>query len=120
MRLLITIFITALLAWLCSWLFGAWWMIAVIPFLVAIVTRQKPGRAFISGMLAMALLWSILIVITDAANEQILSSRMAQLFGLGHILFLIVNVVLGALVGGLGGWSGASMRKIYKEQQQSR
>ena len=120
MRLLITILITALLALLTSWLFAAWWMIAVIPFLVAIVAKQKPGRAFISGMLAIALLWSILIVKTDAANEQILSSRMAQLFGLGHILFLIVNVVLGALVGGLGGWSGASMRKIYKEKKQGR
>ena len=120
MILLITIFITALLAWLCSRLFVAWWMIAVIPFLVAILTRQKPGRAFISGMLAIALLWSILIVITDAANEQILSSRMAELFGLGHIFFLMVNIMLGALVGGLGGWSGASMRKIYKEKKQSK
>jgi len=117
MRLLISILITALLACLTSWLFAAWWMIAVIPFLVAIVSKQKPGQAFISGMLAIALLWLILIVKTDTANERILSSRMAQLFGLGHILFLIVNVVLGALVGGLGGWSGASMRKIYREKK---
>ena len=113
MRLLITILITALLAWLTSWMFS-WWMIAVIPFLIAVVWEQKPGKAFVTGSLSIGLLWLYLILKTDMANEQILSSRMAQLFGLGHTLFIIVNILVGALVGGLGSWSGASMRKMFK------
>lgn len=116
MRLLITILITALLAWLTSWLF-AWWMIAVIPFLLAVVMKQRPGRAFVSAALSIALLWTVLVMRTDMANEYLLSSRMAQLFSLGHAGFIIVNIFVGALVGGLGGWSGACMWGIYKRKQ---
>lgn len=116
MRLLITVIITALLAWLTSYMF-AWWMIAVIPFLIAVVWKQKPGFAFISGALSIAILWSLLITLADAANEHILSSRMAQLFGLSHTVFIAVNIMLGAIVGGLGGWSGAHMNRLFKEHK---
>lgn len=116
MRMLITIIITALLAWLTTYVF-AWWMVAVIPFLVAVVWQQDPGRGFLNGFFSIALLWLFLVLKTDTANEQVLSQRMAQLFGLSHAIFIIVNIVLGALVGGLGGWSGASMWKIYKREQ---
>ncbi len=118
MRQLITIIITALLAWLTSQVF-AWWMVAVIPFLIAVVWQLRPGWAFLNGFLSISLLWLYLILRADTANEQILSGRMAQLFGLGHTLFIIVNVLLGALLGGLGGWSGASMWKIFKKKEQA-
>lgn len=113
MRFLMTILITALLAWLTSWLW-AWWMIAVIPFVVAVLIKQKVGRAFMSGLLGIALLWLYLVLKMDIANHSILSTRMAGLFGLGHTAFLIVNILLGGLIGGLGGWSGAAMRGILK------
>ena len=116
MRQLITIIITALLAWLASYSF-AWWMVAVISFLIAVVWQLKPGWAFVNGFLSIGLLWLYLILRTDIANEQILSNRIAQLFGLGHTLFIVVNIVLGGLVGGLGGWSGASIWKIFKRKQ---
>lgn len=114
MRQLITIIITALLAWLASYSF-TWWMVAVIPFLIAVVWQQKAGWAFVNGFISIGLLWLYLILRTDITNEQILSNRMAQLFGLSHTLFIVVNIVLGALVGGLGGWSGASMWKLFKQ-----
>lgn len=118
MRQLITIIITALLAWLASYSF-AWWMVAVIPFLIAVVWKQGARWAFLNGFLSIGLLWLYLILKTDIANEQILSQRMAQLFGLAHALFLAVNILLGALVGGLGGWSGASMWKLFKQKGQA-
>ncbi len=118
MRMLITIIITALLAWLTTYVF-AWWMVAVMPFLIAVIWQLKPGWSFLNGFISIGLLWVYLIVKTDIANEQILSQRMSQLFGLGHTLFLGVNIVLGALIGGLGGWSGASMWKIYKREQRT-
>ena len=94
--------------------FLPWWVIAVVPFLVAVVLVQRPGNGFVSGFFAVGLLWAILILKTDAANEQLLSTRMAQLFGLSHGLFLLVNIFLGALVGGLSGWSGACMNKLRR------
>lgn len=112
MKSFIVILFTALLAWLASWAFS-WWMVAAIPFIMAVVLKQKPGKAFISGAVSIALLWAALITRADTANEYILSSRMAQLFGLGHVAFILVNIIVGTLVGGLGGWSGACMTKIY-------
>lgn len=112
MKLLINILITALLAWLLSWLF-AWWMIAVASFLVAVVSKHKPAKGFFIGFLGVGILWLYLILQADVANEHILSTKIAQLFSLSHTLFLIVNIFLGGLVGGLGGWSGASMRKLF-------
>lgn len=118
MRQLIIIIVTALLAWLASYSF-AWWMVAVIPFLIAVVWQLKPGWAFLNGFLSIGLLWLYLILKTDFANEQMLSQRMSQLFGLGYAPFTAVNILLGALVGGLGGWSGASMWKLFKQKGQA-
>lgn len=118
MRQLITIIITALLAWLASYSF-AWWMVAVIPFLIAVVWQLRPGWSFLNGFMSIGLFWLYLILKTDMANEQILSDRMAQLFGLGHALFIMVNILLGALIGGLGGWSGACMWKLFKQKGQA-
>ncbi len=112
MKNIITVIVTALLAWVASQY--AWWAIVVIPFLVAVVLKFKGGKGFLIGFVSIALLWSYLILKTDLANEHILSAKIAGVFGLPHIVFLIVNVFLGALIGGLGGWSGAAMRKIFK------
>ena len=113
MKLFLTILITAFLTWVGGF-FLPWWVITVVPFLVAVVLVQRPGNGFVSGFFAVGLLWAILILKTDAANEQLLSTRMAQLFGLSHGLFLLVNIFLGALVGGLSGWSGACMNKLRR------
>lgn len=113
MKILINILVIAISAWILS-TFVAWWMIAVVPFVVAVSAKQKAGKAFLLGFVSIGLLWLYLILKTDLANESILSIRIAQLFGLGHTLFLVVNVFLGSLIGGLGGWSGAAMRRLMK------
>lgn len=109
---MITIIITALLSWAGAYLLG-WWMVAVVPFAVAIITQQKALPAFISGFLSIGVLWLYLILKLDLYNEHILSTRMANLLGMAHALFIVVNVLLGAIVGGLGAWAGACLRKLF-------
>lgn len=116
MKYIINILVIAISAWILSSLI-AWWMIAVMPFVIAVANKQKAGAAFASSFVAIAMLWLYLIMQTDIANESILSTRIAQLFGLGHTLFLIVNVLVGGLVGGLGGWSGAAMRSGFQSDK---
>lgn len=114
MRLFIAILLTALLAGIATWLLP-WWMIAVSAFIVMLVMSLKPSSGFLAGFLGIALLWLTVIVIKDMSNAHILSGRMAILFGLPNAnLFIVVNVFLGALVGGLAGWSGALTSKIFK------
>ena len=108
------IIVTAVLAWLLS-AFG-WWMIAVVTFLAALLAKMKPGRGFVFGFISMALLWHCLILVRDIANDHILSARMAAVIGVPYFVLLIINVLIGALMGGLGGWSGAAMRGIFKKK----
>ncbi|MCB0698616.1 MAG: hypothetical protein H6551_04690 [Chitinophagales bacterium] len=113
MKFLVNIIIIALFAWVGSY-FVAWWMVAVVPFVATFIMNPKPAKGFLLGLASIAFLWLYLILKTDVANNQILSGRIAELIGLPMVAFLIVNVVLGALVGGLGGWSGVLVRKLFK------
>lgn len=115
MRLIIAIVLTAVLAGLAT-IVLPWWMIAVVAFLVALSTGISAGKGFVSGFFGIALLWFTIIIFRDAANEHILSARMAKLFGLPNsFLFLFVNVFLGALVGGIAGWAGVWARQVVKK-----
>lgn len=114
MKRLIIILSTAILSWAASWLI-AWWMIAVIPCLIAFAMKQKTGVAFLYGFVSIALMWLFLIYYADIGNDGILSKRMALLI-LGspsNSMLIAINVLLGGIVGSLGGWSGASLRKLF-------
>lgn len=114
MRFVSAILFTALLAGIGSWFFQ-WWMIAVAAFVIMLIIELKPGKGFLAGFLGIAFLWLTIILLKDGSNQHILSGRMAKLFGLPNsFLFVIVNVFLGALVGGMAGWSGVLVRKIFR------
>jgi hypothetical protein len=98
-----------------------WWMIAVVSFVIGFVIQLSSGRAFLSGFAGVALCFLILILLADSANEHILSTRMAKLFGLpNYSLFIAVNVFLGGLVGGLAAWSGAALRAGFIKTESSK
>ena len=113
MRFLLTTLLIAAGAALAEY-FLPWWSLAVVAFLVALLIVLRPGKAFLAGFLAIALLWTGWALFRDIPNHQILSTRMARLFGLPHsALFLLVTAFVGGLVGGLAGWSGALVRRAF-------
>lgn len=113
MRLFLAILFTVLLAGITTWLFP-WWMVAVSAFVVMLIVAVKPSGGFLAGFLGIALLWLAVVVVKDMSNAHVLSGRMAKLFGLPNAtLFIVVTVILGGLIGGLAGWSGALTRKIF-------
>lgn len=92
------------------------WMAVVLPSTMMIAMQIPGRRAFGAGFLGIALLWLVLILIKDVPNHHILSSRMAGLLGLPNsAMFILVNVLLGGLIGGLSGWSGASLNKAFRK-----
>ncbi|WP_276134594.1 hypothetical protein [Polluticoccus soli] len=114
MRNLIYPLIIALLAGIATW-FLPWWMIAVIPFVLAIAWQLRPVNAFLLSAAGICLLWLVVILVRDIPNDHILSSRMAKLFSLpGAFLFIVVNLVVGGLVAGLAGWAGALMNRAFR------
>lgn len=90
-----------------------WWIIAVVAFGVAAIVHQKPGKAFLSGFLALFLLWGGLAWQMDMANQSILSKRIAELLPLqgNQYLLLLVTALVGGLVAGLAALSGSFLRK---------
>jgi hypothetical protein len=110
MRQLISILIITILSVVAT-SFLPWWLIAVIAFLA--VAFVRPPKPFLAGFFGIALFWLIAILVQDVRNEYILSQRIAEVFSLPHVsILIIVNVLLGGLIGGLAGWSAAAMRKL--------
>src|SRR5688572_4627147 len=110
MKFLLATILTTLFAFI-SGLFLPWWLIAIVAFLVALLIKQSPGRSFLSGFIALFLLWSLLAFWIDLKNESILSRKVAQLFSLGEssIALVLITGLIGALVAGFAAMSGAAL-----------
>ena len=111
MKQLFSILLIAILSAIAT-AFFPWWMVAIVTF--SVVALVRPTRPFLIGFAGVALFWLALILMRDIPNQHILSQRMSKLFSLPHYsIFIIVDVLLGGLVGGLAAWSAAAMRKLF-------
>ena len=117
MKFTVSTILIALLSSLTEF-FLPWWTIAIVAFIVSLVFRIKPGLAFLSGFLGIVFFWLPDILFKDFSNNHILSHRMAKLFGLPNsMLFILVSVLVGSLVGGLAALSGSLMAKQEKKRK---
>ena len=112
MRFITSILLIALLSAFAEYFFP-WWSLAVVAFAVAWIMKLKPGRAFLAGFLAIALLWAGWALYRDMPNDHLLANRLAVLILKvpNHMLFILLTSVVGGLVGGLAAWSGALIKK---------
>jgi hypothetical protein len=97
--------------------FLPWWAAAIIAFLAALVIGGKAGKAFLSGFGALFTAWAILALMKSIPNDNILASRVVQLFPLPNnwIWVLVVTAIIGGIVGGMSALSGALIRRAAKE-----
>ncbi|MBS1580332.1 MAG: hypothetical protein JST94_02135 [Bacteroidetes bacterium] len=114
MKFFTAILLTALL----SFAFGLfsiipWWSCALCSLLVALSVHQKPSKAFLSGFLALFLLWGIMALIIDFRNEHILATKIAGVLPLGGSAYVVILVtaIVGGLVAGLAALTGSYLRK---------
>lgn len=112
MKFLISVLLIAALSF-AACLFLPWWIIAVTGFLVAAVIPQGAGRSFLSGFIALFLLWSGMSFFISAANGHLLAHKIAQLFIKvdSPILLILLTGLIGGLVAGLGSLTGSFLRK---------
>lgn len=117
MKFAVSTILIAVLSALATWVMP-WWMIAVVAFVVSFTFQLSAGKAFLSGFLGIAIFWFVAIVSINSANEHILSTRMAKLFGMpNYWLFIILNAIIGGLVGGFAAWTGAILRNTFMRPQ---
>ncbi len=107
-KFIIAILLTALLGFAFP-LYFWWWSFAITSFLVAFILRQSPGKSFLAGFTAIALLWLLQALLLDAANEHLLSGKVALLlpFGGSGFALLITTAVIGGLVSGMAALTGS-------------
>jgi len=100
MKFIASVLLTILLSFVIC-LYMDWWSIAIAAFVVAICIRQAPVKSFLTGFIALVLLWGGLSWWIDIQNEHLLSHRLSLVLHLGGSSFLMVFVT--ALIGGLVG-----------------
>lgn len=112
MKFFIATLLTALLSFFAGVYVEWWWFFAVVAFLVAVLVHQKGWKAFLSGFLALLLLWGGLAFWIEVKNQGVLSAKIAELFPLGGSGFMLVLITgfIAALVAGFAALSGSSLR----------
>lgn len=111
MKFVTSIVLTALLAFI-SGLFLPWWGMAITSLLVAVLVHQKAGKAFLSGLLGVFILWAGLAWWIDMKNNNILSAKVASILPLGgsSIGLILFTGIIGGLVAGMAAMSGSYLR----------
>ncbi|MEI6585910.1 MAG: hypothetical protein WCL56_07480 [Sediminibacterium sp.] len=114
MKITTAIFLTGFLAFAIG-LFTIlpWWSFVFTSFVVAVAIHQKPILAFLAGFIGVLILWVLIAVIKDTANEHILSTKVAHLLPLGGSYWLLIFItgLIGGLVSGLAATAGCNLRK---------
>ncbi len=113
MKFITALLLTALLAFAAG-LYGSlpWWSFVVTSFVVSVAIHQKAGKAFLAGFSGLFLLWAVIAVMKDAANDHILSTKVAQVLHLGgsYIVLILITGIVGGLVSGLAALAGSFFR----------
>ncbi|WP_439506505.1 hypothetical protein [Sediminibacterium sp.] len=114
MKFIASILLSALLAFVAG-LFTQlpWWIFVISSFIVAALLHQSPGKSFLSGFLGLFLLWIVLAFIKDAANEHILSTKVALILPLGgsYMMLILVTGIIGGLISGFAALTGSFVKK---------
>ncbi len=111
MKFFIALLLTAALSYI-SGIYLPWYGIAIAAFIVALLIPQRPGKAFLAGLLGVLILWVGLAWWIDMKNNGILATRMSHLLPLGgsRILLILVTGLVGSMVGGFAALSGSFLR----------
>lgn len=114
MKFISAVLVTALLSFAVG-LFSVlpWYSFVVCALAVAVAVHQKPFKAFLAGFVALFLLWCILALVKDVANEHLLSTKVANILSLkgNYILLLLITGFIGGLVAGFGALTGSYLRR---------
>lgn len=116
MKFFVSIVLHALLAYAIGLFNLPWFGFVVTSAIVAFAIPQKPFKSFLCGFLALFILWLVLAVMIDTANEHLLSQKVAQILPLkgNYWLLIFVTAFVGGLLAGLAALTGSLGRGLKK------
>ena len=92
------------------------WSVAIVAFLVSALTRSKSFTAFLSGFLAIFLLWFITAYWIDGDTQSILTHKISSLFSVSKTILMLITALIGGLVGGFGALTGSQFMQLFKSK----
>ncbi|MEO7213641.1 hypothetical protein [Mucilaginibacter sp.] len=93
-----------------------WWAACILAFGAALLLGKTSKQAFWSGFAGLGLAWLALALLKTFPNENILATRVAQMFQLPHwTLVLLITVLIGGLVGGMSALSGLLVKRVFEK-----
>ncbi len=112
MKFIISLLLIALLS-VAACLYLPWWSIAIVAFMVAALIPQHPGKAFLTGFIALLLLWGSLSWYISSNNNHLLAHKVAMIILKTDSPYLLITAtaLTGALVAGLATLSGSYLRR---------
>ncbi|HOZ77620.1 MAG TPA: hypothetical protein PLY34_06460 [Ferruginibacter sp.] len=112
MKFFVSIVLIALLS-MAACLYLPWWSIAIAAFAVAAIIPQKPWWSFLSGFIALLLLWGGLSFFISSNNDHLMAKKISILLLQSDSPFTLVaaTALIGALVAGLAALSGSFVRR---------
>lgn len=114
MRFFIKVVIIAAMVYFGGPHFG-WWWIAVSAFIGGVIVKSSGVQSFFAGAFGVGLIWLWMTLKIDIATQSILTQKIADLFDLGHVGFIIaITVIVGGLVGAISCWTGHNFRKLFE------
>jgi len=118
MKFIVSILLIALLSF-ATGLYLPWWSIAIVAFIVTALIHQRPLKAFLTGFIALFLLWGIVAFAVDLGNQHILSQKIAEVLPLGGSSFLLILVTafVGGIVAAFAALSGSYLRTVTRSSR---
>jgi len=118
MKFIVTILLILTFSFLAG-LYFPWWSIAVVAFILSLLIPQKPWVSFLTGFLALFLLWGCLSVWISVSNGHILAHRVSLLIFNADNPFLLIaaTTLIGALVAGFAALSASYIHEIRKNSK---
>lgn len=112
MKFILSLILTALLSF-AACLFLPWWSIAIAAFITSLLIQQKPMISFLSGFIALFILWGTLTWFISNNNSHLLAHRLSLLILKTDNPFalILVTALIGALVAAFAALSGSLIRK---------
>lgn len=112
MKFIISLVLIALLS-VSACLYLPWWSIAIVAFIVAALIPQHPGKSFLTGFIAILLLWGSLAWFISSNNNHLLAHKVSMIILKTDSPFVLIvaTALIGSLVAGFAALSGSYLRR---------
>jgi hypothetical protein len=112
-KFLVSVLLIAILSFVAG-LYLPWWTVSLAAFLVIAIIPQRPLYAFLTGFLAIFILWGLMALLISNANEHILAHKVSRIIlkSDSPLMLVFVTAFIGALVSGCAALAASYMRGI--------